>query len=326
MTTTTPLGPDLATWPTTYPRHRGAWTLKAADGRWGALDPNTGTAVTVEPADDPDLPALPASLAAGPLIGYRVGRRAVIATGSSYLKVVRPKRLDALVSVHQWFNESFATADTPSVLRTDPDGAVELDTVAGTALHQLLRSNTPEPVLFAAIDDIAATVAALHSAPVPGHLPTRATDETERWLDTIARVDPDAARTFAPVASRLPILPVGELAVTHGDLHDKNVFHRRGRVGLIDLDSVGLGTAEGDVANLAVHLQLRALQADQPRVVGGRMATRLYESYQDHRTLDTTRLEAAEAHTWFRLACIYQFRVSSSHLVPELLDRAANNR
>lgn len=324
MTVTTPPRPDLTTWPTAYPRHRGAWTLKGSDGRWGALDPDTGATHTVTPADDPDLPALRASLGAGALVGYRVGRRAVIATGSSYLKVVRPKRLDALVSAHQWFTDFFDEADTPDVMRTDRRGVVELSTVPGTALHQLLRQDAPERELFAAIDEIATTVAALHSMPVPGHLPTRTTDEPGRWLDTITRVDPAAAQMFASVERRLPALPDGEVAVTHGDLHDKNIFHRRGRVGLIDLDGVGLGSAESEIANLAVHLQLRAMQSNQPSSTGGRLAARLHESYQHHRSVDAARLDGAAAHTWFRLACIYHFRASSRRLVPELLRRATD--
>lgn len=326
MTTITPQTIDPTTWPTAYPRHRGVWTVKGPNGRWGALDPDTGVLRLVAPENDSKLPALRAALDAGALIGYRVGRRAVVATPHSYVKIVRPKRLDALVSVHRWFDRSFAAADTPTITRHDPGGAAELSTVEGTSLHRLLRSQADEPTLSKPISDIAAALAALHAAPSSSDLPVRAIDDPQRWVDTVARVDPDARPSLAATARRLPSLLQGGSSVTHGDLHDKNVLHRQGRVGLIDLDGVGIGAAEDDVANLAVHLQLRALQGGQASSVGDRLARHLVDSYRSHRRLDRHRFDAATAHTWFRLACIYRFRAGSRRLVPELLERAAGQR
>ncbi|MDH4171791.1 MAG: hypothetical protein OEW42_19585, partial [Acidimicrobiia bacterium] len=133
--------------------------------------------------------------------------------------------------------------------------------------------------------------------------------------------------------------------VVHGDLHDKNVFcdtprpadaaqltatplladaaplGGAGPLALIDLDGLGLGAPEDDVANLAVHLELRNLQARTGLPFGTRSGE-LYRSYQRTQPLDRERLEAVERHTWFRLACLYQYRVASRHLVPQLL-RAA---
>lgn len=309
-------------WPKAYPRHRGPWTLQGHDGEWGVFDPDTGEASTVEPAEDPSLPALRTALERGTLIGYRVGRRAVVATPNSYVKVVRPKRLDALVATHQWFDDTCEMVDTPTVTRTEPEGSVELTIVAGTSLHQLLRDHGPERLPLAAVDSIAASLAVLHSTPAPNHLPSRADDDPGRWVDTIARIDPQAAGVLATAATALPPLPDRPVTMTHGDLHDKNIFHQAGSVGLIDLDSVGLGAPEDDVANLAVHLQLRVLQGVRPQASGERLVTRLYESYRAHRSLDPERIEAAAARTWFRLACIYRFRMASRHLVPELLRRA----
>ncbi len=322
MTITTPQEPEAAVWPTAYPRHRGAWTLKGEHGRWGTHDPDTGVFSRVDPARDPDLPALGPSLERGNLVGYRVGRRAVIATPASYIKVVRPKRLNGLVSTHRWFSGHFSHGETPGIIRVDPTGAIELKPVGGTSLHQLLRDRAPKAALDEAIYEIASGIAAFHDVGGPRHLPSRTTDDPQAWVDTVGRADPEAAAMLSAPAERLPPLPECVTSVTHGDLHDKNVFHAPGGFGVIDLDSVATGVPEDDIVNLAVHLQLRALQSSKPIAFGQRLASRLLESYREHRALNEDRAESAAAHTWFRLACIYRFRSRSRALVPELLGQA----
>jgi len=310
------------TWPTAYPSNRGLWTLKNRDGSWGSLDPDTGESAVVDPADDPGLPGLHDALEHGSLVGYRVGRRAVVATPTSYIKVVRPKRHAALVSTHQWLGKECPGVATPEVTRVTQDGALELATVPGTPLHELIRKIGPEQLPFGHIDEIAAALVTLHSTPILRALPRRKPNDATALIATVARVAPGFADDLATKAELLPQVPAVADAVIHGDLHDKNVFYKPGRIGLIDLDGIGVSAPEDDVANLAVHLQLRALQTSYPNAAGDRLANRLLSSYHSLRPLNGDRVHAATAHTWFRLACLYNFRSTSRRLVPELLRRA----
>ena len=54
-------------------------------------------------------------LRSGPveLRGYRVGRRAVVATPTSFVKVVRPSRIDALVQRHELLTRSARSSRFP---------------------------------------------------------------------------------------------------------------------------------------------------------------------------------------------------------------------
>ncbi len=312
----------LERWITAYPRRVGVWTLRTPDGRWGTLDPEQGHIRPVEPCRDVKLPALKSALRRGSLIGYRSGRRAIIATPDSYIKVVRPKRFDALVAGHELLAATNPRFVVPRVIAADNSGWIELSAIRGPALHEILHRPFRGDEVPSAIERVARGLAAFHNTPAPDELSTRSLDPPDRWIETVARVEPDAAVPLARVARDLPDLGAAPQTLIHGDLHDKNIIVSDSGVGLIDFDNTGRGSPEDDVANLAVHLQLRSLQARQPSAVGEARADLLYHAYRNERALDTDRLAAVERHTWFRLACLYRFRRSGRHLTFELLRRA----
>ncbi len=319
--------PDfLGRWPTAYPHHRRPWTVCDHDGRWGSLDPANGQAAIVDPAADRRLPALATALERGRLVGYRVGRRAVVATADSYIKVIRPQRVESLARIHRWMASSGSGFATPRLLSIDPTGSLELELIEGDSLHSLLRRPTIGRNVDVAIEQVATALAALHETPPPAWLPAALPDDPQRWLEIVNAAEPQASHALARVAADLPPRPVTQTSVIHGDLHDKNVFHRTDGAGLIDLDGVGRGVAEDDVANLAVHLRLRSLQAGHPHQRGEASSRRLYQSYRAVRPLDADVIQAVERHTWFRLACLYRFRAGSRHLVPHLLSHATGQR
>lgn len=313
----------LCTWPTGYPRVEGPWTVRRRD-QWGILDPERALVDPVDPAGDRRLPAIAEALRAGRLVGYRHGRRAVVATGSSFVKVVRPGRVDALVERHALLARA-GEYDVPAVLEATANGRVELEVMPGRSLHEALRVDP-----LRSLDDVGRLLAALHAQAVPSWLPPRSGDDPRTWVATTRRSPTAHLEAISRLAGDLPPLELRCDVVVHGDLHDKNIFcdaarpDRPARLGLIDLDGLACGAPEDDVANLAVHLELRNLQAGSGLPFGIR-ARELYAGYRRVRPLDAARCLAVERHTWFRLACIYQYRTASSHLVPQLL-RAARGR
>jgi len=315
-------------WPTAYPHAHRCWTLKRAQ-HWAKLDPETAHVETVDPTTDPDLPALASAITRGDLVSYRVGRRAVIATPTSFIKVVRPRRLAHLIHNHQALDSADRTYRIPNILASQPEGTVELSIVEGTSLHQMLRGARSQQLVEQDLIDVAAGLAEFHATAAGRPLAERHNDSPQRWIETMARLEhDDTLRQFRTVAATLP--PVGpsesEPAMVHGDLHDKNVFVHGHRLGLIDLDGLGIGTPEDDVANLGIHLQLRALQGGHQEAVGRLNASVLYNAYSRHRDLDMNRIRSVERHTWFRLACVYHHRSASRLLVPQLLAHAASQR
>lgn len=313
-----------AEWPTAYPRASGPWTLRGGD-RWGTLDPETGRAVEVDPAADERLPGLAAARRCGGLLGYRVGRRAVVAAPTSFVKVVRPSRVDELVERHELLagTRSFSV---PEVMAATPDGRVELSVAAGRSLHHALRA---EPAR--SLDDVGPLIASLHDLPAPDWLPTSSPDDPDTWVSISRRAPTPHLAAIERTARELPPIAVRGETLVHGDLHDKNIFvatiGENGARGpaLIDLDGLSRGAAEDDIANLAVHLELRNLQGRTGVAFGARSCA-LYEGYERVRPLDAERLRVVEQHTWFRLACIYQYRSGSRHLVPALLRAVGYSR
>ena len=307
-------------WPTAYPRLRGAWTLRRHD-RWAALVPESALVSTVDPRDDSKLPELRAATSLGQIIGYRIGRRAVVRTPDTFVKVVRPNRTERMVEAHEHLAETCPGIRTPHVLSATSRGRIELSTVAGPSLHQLLRV-ADDPAVRSAIGDVAAALAQLHDAPISPGFERLEADPTERWVEIVRRAEPDFAPELETIAASLPRIEPRWSNLTHGDLHDKNVLLDCGQVGVIDLDGLGVGSAEDDVANLAVHLELRSLQRHSAADLGSAARRALYDAYRRHRPLDMERIALVERHTWFRLGCLYRFRSRTRNLTPLLLRRS----
>ncbi len=324
----------LRAWPVAYVHRSRSWTVRSRSGTaWGALSPETGVVEPIEPADDRRLPGLVTALQSGRLIGYRYRRRAIVRSddgtvGDGYIKVLRPSRLEAVADTHRRLGDANLSVRFPRVVSTHGDGRLQLEALPGSSLHDLIRSQH-SPDLMLPIERIAEALADLHQLQPASEPPAREPveppvgDTLETWSATVGRADPDSALRLNLVARRLPSLPQVPEVLIHGDLHDKNVLLSDHGVSLIDLDGVRLGSAEDELANLGVHLRLRCLQSGRPIATGRELTGRLYRRYRELRELSVDRLDAAEQHTWFRLAALYHFRLASRALVPTLLDLAS---
>jgi len=315
----------MSAWPRAYPHATGAWTA-AGDRGWARLDPEHGIVHVVDPADDSRLPALASAMNRGELIGYRAGRRGVVATAHGFVKVVRPGRAARLVAIHEALAASSGAPAVPRVEAATEDGAIDLTIVLGRSLHELIRRGADDGVLA----DGAATLAALHASTPPAMLEAGAPDTAARWVGVVARAEPSTASAMAPlatcidaeVAAAISRLIGTDPVIVHGDCHDKNLFVDRVESGFIDLDGARLGRREEDVANLAVHVALRALQADELVEIALERRDVVIDAYARLAPLDRTVTAVLERAVWFRLGCLYRFRSSGRHLAPTLLELA----
>ncbi|MCA0296205.1 MAG: aminoglycoside phosphotransferase family protein [Actinobacteria bacterium] len=190
------------------------------------------------------------------LLGYRPLRRAVLratADGApSFLKVARPDRADALVERQTLLARADLTA--PVLARPAP-GVVLTAAVPGRPLsHHLAGDATTAPSaadLVALLDRLPASVA---------DLPRRPAWSERLGFHSAAAAErlPGSSSRLATLAERLPSIldaaPVGPLVPTHGDFYEANILVDGPRLWVIDLDAVGPGRREDDLACLLAHL------------------------------------------------------------------------
>lgn len=222
-------------------------------------------------ADDPALPGLRSVLSPdavaewlgepGPVavtvLSYRPTRRAVAiartADSTVYIKVVRPRRAADLVRRHEVLAHSSVPA--PQVLREPAPGVVLLAAADGASLAQTLASRAEVPAPSSVLEMLES-------------LPDAVVDLARRpsWVDRLdfhaaaARsAVPSRAEQIAGAADRVTSLLAAArpaaVVPTHGDLNVANLFVRDGAPSaLIDVDSLGPGHREDDLATLLAHL------------------------------------------------------------------------
>lgn len=193
------------------------------------------------------------------MLVYRPLRRAVLRTRRAgetfFTKVVRPDRAEALVRRHE-----LLSGLGPDVVATPVPGVLVTAEVPGETLAVALAAwqlgetdVRPNPADALALLD---------------RLPTEALEFPARpsWTDRVDLHGASAATTLPQHAEEIRAiareiqdlaerLPVGPLVPTHGDFYEANVFCADGRPQrLIDVDTVGPGRREDDLACMVAHL------------------------------------------------------------------------
>ncbi|MEU2199116.1 phosphotransferase [Isoptericola sp. NPDC019482] len=297
-------------------------------------EPVGGGALVLHPdGADPRLPGLGGRVRAGAtLVAHRSGRRGVVRDpAGTYTKVTRPGREPVGVAVPA------AAFATPEVLARG-DGFVTTAALPGRTLHELLRDRaTPDavldPLLDAAGRGIGRGLRRLHGAsPSPGVAAHDAEAEVAvvaRWWGLAAAhgstTAADADAVVRRVRAALAAAPAARPVLTHRDLHDKQLLVHvddaapgdRVRVGLLDLDLAAVAHPALDLANLLVHLELRAHQGVCPPARAARVARAVVDGYSD--TLDAGALHAWAVAARARLAAVYAFRPAPGDVPGALL-------
>lgn len=190
---------------------------------------------------------------------YRPLRRAVLRTSRGervyFTKVLRPKLGDLLARRH-----TLLAGLGPEVVAQPEQGVLITAQVPGVSLAVALSAwqrgeseVEPDPSLVVDLLD---------------RLPDEVLDLPARpsWTDRIDFHGPmaaahlpehaqDIAKLTTEIAALAESFPVGPVVPTHGDFHEANVFCTDGRPArLIDVDTVGPGHREDDLACLVAHL------------------------------------------------------------------------
>lgn len=298
---------------------------------------------------DRRLPALTHAAKHGEVVVHRAHQRAVVRTGDLYVKTFRLRQSAEAVGRHARMNELLGAEDflTPEIVSGAP-GCLTLTGLPGRSLFELGMDPAVSEVVFENAwqkwsqgwvrqQYLARTPArgpALESLP-----PRTAAAELNNlrrivnlWLlhahdVPAAEAQRSAVRAAAArVAQELLETEADPLVWSHGDLHDKQIFvgDPEDPLGLLDFDESGRAEAAADLANLAVHLQLRLRQR---RLNDQRYQTarRLVIAAAEELGVTPARFDAYAGATRLRLCCLYSFRPEWAALAEDFLNHPAED-
>lgn len=271
------------------------------------------------------------------LVVHRPERRAVVRLTDQgetrYVKVVRPAATGSLVVTAAHASRA-AGVGVPALLQVDGDrGWTTWSALPGASLHELARAHASAgaggpgaPGYVEAAGLAGQALCALHAVPTrPGlsvHDGQQEADVVTRWL---TRTAPYLAsrwavpKTLSDQVRAAVTEDSGPRVVIHRDFHDKNVLVAGGgRVGMLDVDTLSVGEAALDLANVLVHLHLRGLQGLVPTAAAAQAAAALLDGYRPPAPV-VTRLDAYADAARLRLACVYGFRPAASGCSEALL-------
>jgi Phosphotransferase enzyme family len=282
----------------------------------------------------------------------------------AYARVVPPSHLEPLVgAVDRAQRMADGAFTTPLLREVDCESGVGVfESLPGAPLHELLGSDealSHAPAIGRALQILHAADVRPETQP---HGPDAEARVLWTWVGRLPRYAPSLAgatsEAAAVVADALrPEQPV-RLVPAHRDLHDKQIFLDGGpraslampasriagfardpsattgrpdglethapSVGLLDFDTLAAAEPALDLANLLVHLDLRALQGECDQAWAETMAKGLLEGYGT-KWPGEDRLSAYADATRVRLACVYAFRPRWSGLSEALLSRVGAN-
>jgi hypothetical protein len=319
----------------------------AAPGRAGvrAAHLRAGKLELLPRGGDPRLHALAQVARTGVLVVHRAHMRAVVRTGDRYSKIFRPSRSAKSTARHAATVELLDSEDflLPEIVSFTP-GCLTLTGIPGRSLYEVGSDSAVSDAWFRTawqkwsdgwVRQQSRARSAAHRPALEALPPRTAADEldnTQRmvhlWLLHAENVPEAEAQRNAvraatrQIAAQLLGAAPDPLVWSHGDLHDKQIFAAGpdAPLGLLDFDEAAQAEAAADLANLAVHLQLRLRQ--------GRLTAARYQAAQRHvlaaadeLRVTPERFEAYANATRLRLGCLYSFRPPWGTLAEEFLSR-----
>ncbi|MEE6295955.1 phosphotransferase [Georgenia wangjunii] len=307
-----------------------------------------GERIVLQPGGaDRRLPTL-ARLVAEPgasLVAHRPERRGVLRRAGAagpvtFTKVVRPGRAAGAAATLAAVGRSTGLR-VPRVLAAGPTTLV-MSALPGRTLHDTLADPDPDPGpdpvtgadafrrvgtnVGAALRRFHAVPPAVvqHGGPQAGlHDAAAELAVTRRWIAHAERFGvlplpaAEVAATLDRAASAL--LTSSRPVLLHRDLHDKQLLlDRDGEVGILDLDLSAPGDPALDLANLLVHVELRARQHHVTPQGARACAEGILTGYGPSAAVRRSLPGYAHA-TRLRLLAVYAFRPTSTDAACRLL-------
>jgi hypothetical protein len=236
--------------------------------------------------------------------------------GTIYMKVLRPNRVEALQARH---TALAGRVPIPHSLGWSRHlGIVAMQALGGRTLRQAIEAGERE------LPSPQALVALLDRFPNLGPEASEVKGAYQRSREharLIGAVLPDSKGILDEIVPVVAAATLSEPAVAvHGDFHSSQLLVDTGRiVGLVDVDTAGLGQRTNDLANLVGQLATLALVSGQPNAIEAYIAELL--NHFD-RITDPAVLRLRVAAVVLGLAT-GPFRVQSPNWPDETLRRLA---
>lgn len=197
------------------------------------------------------------------LRSYRPGRRAVVEaqtkSGTVFLKVVQKSEVERLHLSHRSLARDLPV---PASFGYSTElGVVVLTALPGIDMRRALRdSSTPLPTPA----DLVALATSLPEPPSGSE--SRSPIERLSGVNRLLRkIVPDQSERLEELADAIGPELEGPSVAVHGDYHEAQVMTRDGKpVGLLDIDTYGLGRPGDDPATMLGHLALLARSSPAP--------------------------------------------------------------
>lgn len=232
---------------------------------------------------DPALPGLPAAVdnrrarqllidlgaEDGPvqtrLRAYRPGRRAVVSVEGQrglYLKLVRPKKIEALHEDHKRLPEGLPV---PRSLGYSRDlGLMALQAMPGRTLRDVLEDPSGELPEPAAVADLLLSL----PAPPSGRERQSIIERVPELAEMVRRIVPGESESIDRFLELLGEEDIDDLGPVHGDFYEAQLLVENGSVvGLLDVDTYGMGRRGDDPGVMLGHLALWQTMSSQPQRV-----------------------------------------------------------
>lgn len=273
---------------------------------------------------DRKLPALGAGL---PLVVHRLHKRAVALTPDRAIKILRPGRAPRVAATSTAVAVACAAAGFGAAeVLSSTDDIVEFSLLPGTTLYDLgHQGRLPLEGWQALADgwpDFARTTLEL-----PAHTSGDEIEALRTWyghalrFGSLDRLD-ELGAAVDEACEALAETP--DPAVTlHRDLHDKQALWDGTQIHLLDLDTAARGEAALDLANLLVHVELRAMQGVLDRADD---IAAILMGAVDKLEISAQRLAAYAQASRLRLAFLYSFRPASAPWLGAWTDQALTRK
>ena len=265
-------------------------------------------------------------------LSYRPGKRCTLAYVDKHQserfvvgKVFSNGLFDSAPALHRRVRAALqkATSDPfeiPRVLRSLAD------------LRMIVFTGVPEVNGMCRTDLAVAAgrvLAGLHEIRNATHTPFRIEDETkavERWIiliDRLRRLDSRTRRLHFWMKRVGRRLQQGPRVLLHRDFYDAQLVATRGGWALVDLDTVGVGDRELDIANYVAHLIWNGIRTYGPRKARREAATFLHSYLKRQRGkfpgLNGRRLRFYLVSSLVRVSLIHSLRSGEQVAAKSLL-------